>query len=85
MDTLDLYVPFEYRGPLGTFWTLGTFRYILDTLDLEVTLNSLDLLVLFGYLGPLGRGQTSDEEYHKMDTNEYPNIFGCHIIFQTNI
>ena len=22
-------------------------------------------------------------EYHKMDTNEYPNIFGCHIMYQT--
>ena len=21
-------------------------------------------------------------EYHKMDTNEYPNIFGCHIMYQ---
>ena len=24
-------------------------------------------------------------EYHKMDTNKYPNIFGCHIIHGTNI
>ena len=24
-------------------------------------------------------------EYHKMDTNEYPNIFGCHIMYGTNI
>ena len=24
-------------------------------------------------------------EYHKMDTNEYPNIFGCHIIYRMNI
>ena len=24
-------------------------------------------------------------KYHKMDTNDYPNIFGCHIMYQTNI
>ena len=24
-------------------------------------------------------------DYHKMDTNKYPNTFGCHIIYQTNI
>ena len=24
-------------------------------------------------------------EYHKMDPNKYPNIFGCHIIYRTNI
>ena len=24
-------------------------------------------------------------EYHKMDTNEYPNIFGCHIRYRMNI
>ena len=24
-------------------------------------------------------------KYHKLDMNEYPNIFGCHIIYQTNI
>ena len=24
-------------------------------------------------------------KYHKMDTNKYPNILGCHIMYQTNI
>ena len=24
-------------------------------------------------------------KYHKMDTNEYPNIFECHILYRTNI
>ena len=24
-------------------------------------------------------------EYHKMDTNKYSNIFGCHIMYRTNI
>ena len=24
-------------------------------------------------------------EYHKMETNKYPNIFGCHIMYRTNI
>ena len=24
-------------------------------------------------------------KYHKIDTNEYPNIFGCHIMYQKNI
>ena len=24
-------------------------------------------------------------KYDKMDTNEYPNIFGSHIMYQTNI
>ena len=24
-------------------------------------------------------------EYHKMDTNKYPNIFGCHIMYRMNI
>ena len=39
---LDLYVPHEYFGPFGTFWTPWIFIYLfgtfnlLDTLDLEV-------------------------------------------------
>ena len=24
-------------------------------------------------------------EYHKMDTDKYPNVFGCHIMYGTNI
>ena len=24
-------------------------------------------------------------KYHKMDTKKYPNIFGCHIVYQMNI
>ena len=24
-------------------------------------------------------------QYHKMATNEYPNIFGCHIMYRMNI
>ena len=24
-------------------------------------------------------------KYHKMDANKYPNIFGCHIMYQMNI
>ena len=46
LDTLDLYVTFEYIGPLVTFWIPQTFRYLLDTLDLYDP---------FGYLGPVGR------------------------------
>ena len=43
LKALDLQVPFESLGPLGTFWKPQNLRYILDTLNLQVP---------FGYLEP---------------------------------
>ena len=34
LDTLDIYVPFLYLGPLGIFWITWIYRYLLDTLDI---------------------------------------------------
>ena len=35
--------------------------------------------VCFSSLGPVM------SEYHELDTKEYPNIFGCHIMYRMNI
>ena len=34
LDTLYIYVPFLYLGPLGIFWITWIYRYLLDTLDI---------------------------------------------------
>ena len=49
--SLILKVPFGYIGPLDTFWTLCTFRYILNTFNLSVLLDTLNLCVSFEYSG----------------------------------
>ena len=42
------------------------------------------LLILHDFFlqKPIGSVMT---EYHKMDTNKYPNKFRCHIMYRTNI
>ena len=51
LDTLELYVPFGYLGPLGTFLMPWTIRYILDTVELKIPLG---FIVPLGCFGPLG-------------------------------
>ena len=36
-------------------------------------------------LGKKCHSETVMSKYHKMDTNKYLNIFGCHIMYQANI
>ena len=36
LDILDLYIPFGYLGPLGTFWKHCIFWFLLYALNLKV-------------------------------------------------
>ena len=40
---------------------------------------------LIEFLSLKGSLDSVMSEYHKIDTNKYPNIFGCHIMYRTNI
>ena len=43
LDTLDLKVSFGYLRSLCTFWLPQTFRYLFDTLNVQVHLDTQDL------------------------------------------